>query len=94
MTDFLSTWGPVFAAIGAIFVIVWRALRKLVHISDALPALLELAQEFKPNGGSSMRDKVDAIMEGQYQHTELLIEHTAQDESRFNKLEKALKKRK
>lgn len=37
--------------------------KTLKRIDDAIPTLLRVADEFKPNGGETLRDKVDSIAE-------------------------------
>lgn len=44
---------------------VWRTMMAINHFAEALPVLLEIADEFKPNGGGSLRDQIDEIRIGQ-----------------------------
>lgn len=58
---------------------LWRGLVALVHavetldaiagytaaLPDALPVLMDIAEEFKPNGGSSLVDRIDRLETGQ-----------------------------
>jgi len=44
---------------------VYRLVRFLVRLDDALPTLLDIADEFKTNGGGSLRDAVDRLELGQ-----------------------------
>ena len=49
-------------ALGAIIGFFWRKIVKpLARIEHAMPILLEIADEFKPNGGGSLRDTVNRI---------------------------------
>ena len=70
----MNTWGPVVwivAAGGAVYALhllwkhaitpIWRSLVSLVHFAEALPVLLCMAEEFKPNEGSSLRDQIDLV---------------------------------
>jgi hypothetical protein len=41
--------------------ILWKIARALVHIGEAVPTLVTIAEEFRPNEGNSMRDTVDRI---------------------------------
>ncbi len=58
----------VAAALGALAVI-WRKgllpvvkfFRAVDRIAEAMPVLIEIADEFKPNGGASLRDSFDRI---------------------------------
>jgi hypothetical protein len=41
--------------------IAWRSLRRLARIDAAMPTLVTIAEQFKPNGGDSLRDQIDKI---------------------------------
>ncbi len=40
---------------------LWKGVRGVVYFSDATPVLMEIAEQFKPNAGTSLRDTVDRI---------------------------------
>ena len=52
--------------------LLWRALRAIVRMSDAMPTLLSIADEFKPNGGKSLHDRLERLELGQ---RALLMDH-------------------
>lgn len=58
----------------------WCAVRGVVHWVDATPVLMEIAEEFKPNAGSSLRDRIDSI-EG------TIHRHQAEANTRFDSIE-------
>jgi len=39
-----------------VLVPMWRIAKALVELSDAMPILIDIAHEFKPNNGNSLRD--------------------------------------
>jgi hypothetical protein len=107
----LDTWYKWVAVIGGTFVIVatvagaargfWHMSRAAVKVSDALPTLLGMAAEFRPNGGNSLHDNIVKIRDEQTRvahalsaHQEAMLSalarHTQDDEVRFNRLEVAL----
>lgn len=43
----------------------WRAMKALQQLADAMPVLLEIAEEFQPNSGTSLRDAVNRIEQSQ-----------------------------
>ena len=55
----------------------WCAIRGVVRFTDATPVLMEIADEFKPNSGTSLRDTVDRIERTQTEQGDKLqsIEH-------------------
>lgn len=38
---------------------IWPFIAGLVAVIEAIPVLVDISQEFKPNGGSSLRDQID-----------------------------------
>jgi len=64
-------WYVWVGAIAAIFTLVgslaagarvfWRIMVALVRIADAMPTLLDIAQQFKPNGGKSLHDRLGKL---------------------------------
>ena len=40
---------------------LWVGLRGVVHFVDCTPVLLDIAEQFKPNAGTSLRDTVDRV---------------------------------
>lgn len=43
----------------------WRALKALMQLADAIPVIVAIADEFKPNSGGSLRDSMDRIEDSQ-----------------------------
>jgi hypothetical protein len=78
------TWGPgaILAFLGLV-ALSWRALRAIFRFDSALPTLLEIADQFKPNGGSSLHDQLLQIRTMQERHEVL-------DDGRFARIETAL----
>lgn len=72
-SKFLEHWGIIaggLTAIGVCLAGIWKYIIKVgwdrlveVHtfITEALPTLTTIANEFKPNGGSTLRDALDRI---------------------------------
>ena len=71
-TSTTAGWTAVVVAIAAVLAglvslgIIWRkflhpVIKTVVVISEAAPTLLEVAAEFKPNGGGSLHDVVGRI---------------------------------
>lgn len=56
--------GAVIAIAGVLFGF-YRAARFLARLDDALPVLLDVAAEFKPNGGNSLHDRMERLELGQ-----------------------------
>lgn len=65
----MPVWGQIVVAVAAGFTVVagfWRGIvkpasRALVVMEQQGPVLLEIAAEFKPNHGNSLRDRINAI---------------------------------
>ena len=57
--------GAVSVALNAIVLKVlkptYRVIRTLDKFASSLPVILEIAEEFKPNSGATLRDQVDEI---------------------------------
>ena len=54
-------WILGIAAVLTALGIVWIGGRKLFRIDAALPTLLQIADQFKPNDGASLLDRVENI---------------------------------
>lgn len=73
---------------GAALAVIWRwvilpigkAARAVVRVSEAHPVLMDIASEFKPNHGTSLKDTVDRIEANLQRH-----QHHADE--RFDTLE-------
>lgn len=52
-------------AIGGVLAWTWRALRFLFRLDAALPVLMEVADQFRPNGGKSLHDRLERLELGQ-----------------------------
>lgn len=50
--------GGIILAVRTVYVYLLRPLRE---ISEAMPILLDIARQFRPNDGTSLRDRVDGI---------------------------------
>lgn len=73
ITTMIETWGTTATALGAIGAFgvgSWKYVGRPVasqvgevhtFLTEALPALTSIANEFKPNGGGSLRDVIDRI---------------------------------
>ncbi len=51
-------------ALGVISHFLWKAAKTvslIVDLAEATPAVLAIAEQMKPNGGDSMRDRIDVI---------------------------------
>lgn len=48
------------AALGAIRKWIWPFIKGLVEVIDTIPILIDIGNEFKPNEGASLRDRIDA----------------------------------
>ena len=70
-------------AVAATLGLMWKTMRVVYKIEKALPTLLGIADEFRENGGSSLKDNILALS------TEL-NNHSRDDEVRFAKLEQLL----
>ena len=78
------TWFPgACVALIALLALIWRGLRLIFRLEAALPTLLGIADQFKPNGGQSLHDQLGNLFKK-------LDEHTQQDTQRFDKLERHL----
>lgn len=56
--------GAACAALVAILAVartLYKVMRAAVRAEEALPILFEIAEQFRPNGGGSLRDQVDGI---------------------------------
>jgi hypothetical protein len=76
------------------FGIIWRKFlhpmfKTVVVISEAAPTLLEIATEYKPNGGGSLHDVVDRIEAGQGTLASDVREHIADDREAFKRIDAA-----
>ena len=62
-------WVDVLIIVAAVLTASWTIWRKglkpfiqiVNHVAEAVPILAEIAKEFKPNEGTSLRDVVEAI---------------------------------
>ena len=54
-------WILGIAAVLTALGVVWIGGRKLFRIDAALPTLLQIADEFKPNDGASLHDHIEHI---------------------------------
>lgn len=83
----MSIWLQVPAALvalGAVLGGLAKAMRVAYRVDAALPTLLKIADEFKPNGGNSLKDNINRL-------NDTLTEHTATDERRFQELADIIK---
>jgi hypothetical protein len=70
--------------------VLFKVGRLVYRVDRALPILLAIADEFKPNGGNSLRDQVDNLTVGQGEIQDVVAEHSHEDERRFEHLEAAI----
>jgi hypothetical protein len=49
--------------------IIWKLARFVFRVDNALPTLLLVADQFKKNGGSTIRDKIDDLHENDKEFT-------------------------
>lgn len=81
-------WAPAtMLALLGILAVSWKVLRVMARVDNALPTLLSIAEEFKPNGGSSLKDQINQIQAEGRERAALMEQHTQQDEVRFARLE-------
>ncbi len=52
-------------SLAVILRMAWKGTMAVVRIADAMPTLLQVAEQFKPNGGSSLVDAVHRLELGQ-----------------------------
>lgn len=68
------------AGVTAIGVIWRKALRPIIHAAhraeEALPVVLNIAQEFQANGGSSLRDTIENMAADNKEELAVLSEYT------------------
>lgn len=57
--------------------IIWRVVGKLVDATRAYPVLMDIAEQFKPNGGTSLHDRIEALTEMQAEQS-LLLDNISQ----------------
>lgn len=43
----------------------WEIMKTTVHLAEVKRTLIEIAEQFKPNDGTSLRDVVEHLAEGQ-----------------------------
>lgn len=60
---------------------LWAFISAVVHFTDVAPALVEIGNQFKTNGGSSLRDAVDRIEAGQKTDHDIVVDHIQKDEA-------------
>jgi hypothetical protein len=58
--------------------VVWKILEELVDARRAYPVLMEIAEEFKPNNGASLHDRISVITDLQAAHGLRLNDISAQ----------------
>lgn len=70
IADLYSSLGNTTLVIGAILTIcgfigiVWKKfIKPLTRIDNAMPTLLGIADEFTPNGGNSLRDRINKLQD-------------------------------
>ena len=56
-----AQWILGIAAVIAAAGVIWLALRRLYRIDAALPTLLQIADQFRPNEGDSLHDRISHI---------------------------------
>lgn len=64
----LGAIATVFAIVGGLVTFVhavWKLFKFINRVNEALPTLLQVADEFKPNGGSSLHDRIVRLELGQ-----------------------------
>lgn len=59
-------------AVGTAFVLLARTY---VHVEKALPVLIEISEEFQPDSGKSLSDRVQA-MQGDLAKVKVDVDHT------------------
>ncbi len=68
--------GGAAAAIGSIMKWVIlptiKLVRTMIHFADATPVLMEMAEQFKPNGGPPLHEQVASMVRGQVEITDRL----------------------
>lgn len=54
--------------------VLWLIIEEVVDARRAYPVLMEIAEQFKPNGGSSLHDRINALTEMQESQSSVLAE--------------------
>jgi len=82
------TWFPasVLATLG-ILGILWKGIEAFVVTKRAIPKLLKAAEQLEENGGSSMRDKLNAVHTEQRRVASELTRNTRRTDRRLARLE-------
>lgn len=87
-------WVPIAegaAAVLAVALGLYKVMRVVFRVDAALPTLLGIADEFKPNGGNSLKDHLARLNGTVTELTAVVNDHTAMDEKRFNALDDLVK---
>lgn len=82
----VSAVAGLLAGLGKCGRLLWKAMNAVVEVGEAMPTLLIIAEQFKPNGGNSLHDQITAIRTEQVKVAAALIKTEALD-SRLSDLE-------
>lgn len=84
--DSWEGYAAVLAVLGGFAVFAragWHVVRILVRVDNALPTLLEIADEFRPNNGTSLHDQITAVRHA-------LDTHISDEENTLKRIEARL----
>ena len=54
----------------------WRTIMAINHFAEALPILIDIADEFQPNHGTTLRDAIDKLSADHDSDHTILVEQT------------------
>ena len=54
----------------------WRTTMAINHFAEALPVLIDIADEFQPNHGTTLRDAIDKLSDEHESDHTILVEQT------------------
>ena len=60
MNTFIA-YGGAIVMVASVAALLWKAMRVIVEAGKAYPVLIELAKEFAPNEGTTLRDVIDRV---------------------------------
>ncbi len=70
--------------------LAFKGVRAAVHVTDAIPVLLDAAKELRNNGGTSVKDNVQHIKRVQAVLAQDIADHVKEDREHFAKIDAKL----
>jgi hypothetical protein len=76
------------AAVTTALYTIWRlVLRPIIHaldqLVDAVPVLMDIAEEFKPDHGTSLSDRLDHVHDDYTAQNGVVLDHILEDRQNF-----------